>query len=44
MERWGLAEHARLALLFHFFQQAAGKRGREDTAAKSASLKRDLES
>lgn len=30
----GSAKHARLA--FSFFQQAAGKRGQEDTATKSA--------
>ena len=36
----GPAKHARLAFGFSFlffFQQAAGKRGQEDTTAKSAS-------
>lgn len=33
----GSAKHTRLAFSFSFFQQAAGKRGREDTATKLAS-------
>lgn len=33
----GSAKRARLAFSFSFFQQAASKRGREDTATKSAS-------